>query len=87
VQQPYSSDLTASQCQGIEKLISVRRKSIWPLRQIVEAIFYVTQNGIVWRDLPKEFPAWQTVYWYFRKWANDETWTLISNELTILHRL
>ena len=87
MQQLYTSDLTASQWQGIEKLILVHRKSIWPLRRIVEAIFYVTKNGIVWRDLPAGFPTWQTVYWYFRKWAKDDTWLLIANELTMLHRL
>lgn len=87
MQQLYTSDLTASQWQGIEKLILVKRKSIWPLQRIVEAIFYVTKNGIVWRDLPEGFPAWQTVYWYFRKWAEDETWLLIANELTMLHRI
>ena len=87
MQQLYTSDLTASQWKGIEKLILVKRKSIWPLQRIVEAIFYVTKNGIVWRDLPQDFPTWQTVYWYFRKWAKDDTWLLIANELTILHRL
>lgn len=87
MQQLYTSDLTASQWQGIEKLICVNRKSVWPLQQIVAAIFYVTKNGIVWRDLPEGFPAWQTVYWYFRKWAKDNTWMLIANELTMLHRL
>ncbi|MGA0557204.1 IS5 family transposase [Larkinella sp. VNQ87] len=87
MQQPYTSDLTASQWQGIEKLITVKRKSIWPLQQIVEAIFYLTKNGIIWRDLPERFPPWQTVYWYFRKWAKDDTWLLIANELTMLHRL
>ncbi len=46
----------------------------------------MTKNGIVWRDLPEGFPAWQTVYWYFRKWAHDDTWLLIANELTMLHR-
>jgi transposase len=87
VQQSYSSDLTASQWQGIEKLIGVQRKSIWPLQGIVEAIFYLTKNGIVWRDLPEGFPPWQTVYWYFCKWAKDDTWLMIANELTMLHRL
>lgn len=53
VQQFYSSDLTASQWQGIEKLIAVRRKSIWPLHRILEAICYVTKNGSTWRDLPE----------------------------------
>lgn len=87
MQQSYSSDLTASQWQGIENLIVVQRKSIWPLQGLVEAIFYVTKNGVVWRDLPTGFPPWQSVYWYFRKWAKDDTWLLIANELTMLHRL
>jgi putative transposase len=87
VQQSYSSDLTASQWQGIEKLIAVKRQSIWPLQRIVEAIFYLTKNGITWRDLPTHFPPWQTVYWYFQKWSKEGTWVLVATELTMLHRL
>ena len=37
--------------------------------------------------MPEGFPPWQTVYWYFRKWSKDQTWILISNELTMTHRL
>lgn len=87
VQQQFTTSLTTTQWQGIEKLISVKRRSVWPLQVIVEAIFYVTKNGIVWRDLPGGFPPWQTTYWYFRKWATDDTWLLIANELTMLARL
>ncbi|MDR1503363.1 MAG: transposase [Prevotella sp.] len=29
---------------------------------MVNAIFYLTKNGCMWRDLPGEFPPWQTVY-------------------------
>jgi len=87
VHQSYTRSLTTIQWEGIEKLINVQRKSIWSLRLIVEAIFYLTKNNVNWRDLPKEFPCWQTVYWYFRKWARDGRWELIANELTLLHRL
>ena len=47
----------------------------------------MTKNGIIWRDLPEGFPPWQTVYWYFYKWSKNNTWLLIANELTMLHRL
>jgi len=87
VQQSYTTSLTTTQWEGIEKLIHVQRKSIWPLRLVVEAIFYLTKNNVTWRDLPKEYPCWQTLYWYFRKWAGDGTWELIANELTLLHRI
>ncbi|MEV5880930.1 IS5 family transposase [Streptomyces sp. NPDC052101] len=37
-------------------------------RQILDAIFYVTDNGIKWRSLPVDYPAWDRVYAYFRRW-------------------
>ena len=36
------------------------------LRKIINAIFYITRGGCAWRLLPHEFPAWQTVYGYYR---------------------
>ena len=65
----YSSDLSPKSWQVIEKIIQVRRKSKWDLQEIVNAIFYLTKNGCVWRDIPGEFPPWITVYWYFCKWG------------------
>jgi putative transposase len=71
----YSSDLSVKSWQIIEKLLIIQRKSRWSLKDIVDAILYVTKNGCVWRDLPADFPNWQTVYWYFRKWVKDGTGT------------
>jgi hypothetical protein len=34
----------------------------------VDAIFYLVDNGIKWRALPKDFPPWSTVYNYFAAW-------------------
>ncbi|MFD1530451.1 transposase [Pseudonocardia aurantiaca] len=35
---------------------------------MVDAILYVVQTGCAWRQLPADFPPWQTVYWYFIRW-------------------
>ncbi|MGH8967582.1 MAG: IS5 family transposase, partial [Actinomycetes bacterium] len=40
---------------------------------IVEAIFYVNRTGCSWRQLPHDFPPWDTVYWYFQRWTEDGT--------------
>ncbi len=48
------------------------REHAW--REIVNAIFSITRSGCAWRLLPHEFPAWQTVYTYFRKWRLDGSW-------------
>ena len=43
-------------------------------RPVVEAICWRFRTGSPWRDLPPEFPAWQTVWWRFDRWAKDGTW-------------
>lgn len=50
-------------------------------RQIVEAICWRFRTGSPWRDLPTSFPAWQTVWWRFDRWAKDGTWDRILTEL------
>jgi transposase len=37
--------------------------------------------GCTWRNLPEDFPAWQTVYTYFRNWRKDGTWVAIHEKL------
>ncbi|WEO93230.1 transposase [Streptomyces sp. FXJ1.172] len=33
---------------------------------MLDAIRYVTDNGIKWRSMPADFPAWDRVYAFFR---------------------
>ncbi|GAA3814999.1 IS5 family transposase [Streptomyces chiangmaiensis] len=37
-------------------------------RVMLDAIRYVTDNGIKWRSMPADFPAWDRVYAFFRRW-------------------
>lgn len=83
----YSSDLSAKGWQVIKKVIHVQRSSKWDLREVVNGIFYLTKNGCMWRDLPGEFPPWQTVYWYYSKWVKDGTWQNISRSLVADNRI
>ena len=50
-------------------------------RAVVEAICWRFRTGSPWRDLPERFPAWQTVWWRFDRWAKDGTWERILTEL------
>jgi transposase len=50
-------------------------------RAVVEAICWRFRTGSPWRDLPAEFPAWQTVWWRFDLWSKDGTWDRILVEL------
>jgi len=49
--------------------------------EVLNAIFYVLVEGVRWRALPGDFPAWQTVYTYFRNWRKNGTWLHIDDSL------
>lgn len=55
------------------------------LREILNAIFDRIDNGVKWRNLPSDFPAWQTVYGYFRLWVRLEVWEAIKKKLLNTH--
>jgi transposase len=71
----YDSDLTDAQWRLIEPLLpppaTAGRPEKHPRREIVNAILYVVRTGCAWRLLPREFPPWQTVFWYFKRWRAD----------------
>ena len=74
----FSTDF---QWQIIESLLNVKRKPKWDLRNIWEGICYVTRTGCQWRLLPLDYPPWQTVYWYFRRWTMDGTIEIAHQEI------
>jgi putative transposase len=87
----YDTDLTDAQWSIL--LVFLYRQSgagrplKYDLRQIVNAILYVTRTGCQWRNLPNDFPNYNTVYYHFRKWSLDDTLNLINAELVKADRL
>jgi putative transposase len=75
---PYPSDLTAAQWELIAPLLPPARTRGRPrttdLREILNAILYVTRTGCAWRMLPHDFPSWNTVYAYFQRWQRAGVW-------------
>jgi transposase len=72
----YPSDLTDEQWVLVERLLpptgSGGRPEKHPRRAVVDAVLYVVRTGCSWRQLPTDFPPWQTVYWYFVRWETRE---------------
>ncbi|MFF8366838.1 IS5 family transposase [Rhodococcus erythropolis] len=86
--QGYPSDLTDEQWALVEPLLPAPRtgpkggrREKHPRRRTVDAIMYVVRTGCAWRQLPHDFPPWQTVYWYFVRWHDEGTVTHIHNAL------
>jgi putative transposase len=61
----FASDATDAKRAVLEPLLPepalVGRPAQWPMREIVNAIFYILRGGIPWRMLPPCFPPRQTV--------------------------
>ena len=66
----YPTDLTDSQWSKIDFFFT-KRKRKHSLREILNALLYITKSGIQWRLLPKEYPKWELVYYYFRRWTSE----------------
>ena len=68
----YPSDLTDAQWKRIEPLIPRAKRGGRPrttdLRAVMNAILYLVRSGCSWRMLPRDFPPWATVHYYFGKW-------------------
>jgi putative transposase len=81
----YSTDLTDAEWECIEPHIrspSKRgRPQIHSLRHVLDAVFYLLRSGCAWRLLPREFPPWRTVYYWFRKWRIDGTFERLNAAL------
>lgn len=83
--QPYLTDLTDQEWTILEpfmpelKLRGRPRQHSW--REILNAIYYAVRTGGAWRHLPHDFPAWQSVYYYFRVWRLSGFWHFVHTAI------
>jgi putative transposase len=81
----YASELTLEQYQLVASLLSRAHPTGRPgsvnLMLVLQAILYVLVSGCAWRLLPKTYPPYSTVYYYFRKWRDDGSWKQIHDHL------
>lgn len=67
------------------------RPRVVSMREVVNAMNYRWRTGCTWRMLPHDFPAWATVYAYFRQWRRDgrlsELRALLLERETVLEKI
>lgn len=84
-EQTYATDVTDAQWAILEpQFVSPSgpgRPRTVSLRQVLNAIRYLVRTGCQWRLLPKEFPNWNSVRYYFDKWTRDGTWERLNDTL------
>ena len=82
----YTSDMTGQQWEIIRPLLCPERGGPGrppelDLRQVVNAIFYLDRTGCQWKNLPKDYPNHNSVYYYYGKWRDDGTWRRVNEAL------
>lgn len=86
----YPTDLSDKKWAIISPLLPDALKGGRPrsigLRNLINAIVYIVRAGCAWRLLPHNYPKWQTVYGYYRRWTVNGTWQRIHDTLRALVR-
>lgn len=88
--QRYPTDLTDDEWERIRPLLPrparCGRKPSVNLREVLNAIRYLARAGCGWRMLPHDFPSWQTVYWWFRRFVRRLLFRTIHDLALMLDR-
>jgi putative transposase len=86
----YQSDLTDAEWCVIEPYLprpeSTGRPRRWPMREILNAIFYVLRSGCPWRQMPTDLPPWSTAYRWFAAWRDACLFERINHALVMTDR-
>ena len=85
----YPSDLIDEEWEILEPIFNelepytVGRPRKSDLREILNAIFYLNKTGCPWRYLPKDFPPYKLVNYYYNKWTENR---LLEKVNTVLRQ-
>jgi putative transposase len=86
----YGSDLTDAEWEIIAPLLPAPRKTgrprQWPMRDLINAIFYVLRSGCPWRMVPDSFAPRSTVYRRFMRLRDKGVFETINHQLPMLDR-
>ena len=74
--------ITPEQYDQIKDVLPVQRGNVRiPNITFLNAIFHITESGCKWRQMPKEFGDWHTIYVRMQRWADKKVWPQAQNAL------
>ena len=80
----YSSDISDKDWELVQEDFApygTGRRRQHDIREIVNAIRYVVRTGCQWRLLPKDFPHYKAVLYYYYKWRDNGFWEKLQEKL------
>ena len=86
----YQTDLTDAEWRVISphlpKPCATGRPREWPMREILNGIFYVVRAGCPWRLLPNDLPPLGTIYRWFAASRDDGRFERMNHALVMADR-
>ena len=86
----YQTDLTDAEWAVIAPHLpregKTGRPRSWPMREIINGIFYVMRAGCPWRLLPTDLPPWGTIYRWFARLRDAGRFAAINHLLVMEDR-
>lgn len=80
---PYDSDMNDHEWTYISPHVQQKggpgRKRTVDIREILNALCYMTKTGCQWRMLPHDLPPWQHVAYYYYQWLAHGTLERIND--------
>ena len=74
--------LTDKQYEAIAPLLPQKtRPPKYSSRQVLNAVLYVLSSGCAWRQLPREYGHWHTIYTRFKRWSESGVLDRVMEEL------
>jgi transposase len=81
----YPSDVTDSQWAQIQPFFEGENRGKHfkehEKRNLLNAVLYFVKTGCQWRQIPNDFPKWQTVYSFFSRAKRSGLWEKITDAL------
>lgn len=81
----YTRDLKHEEWNVLKPLLpkshSAGRRQTYPLRRMIEAIFYLLRTGAQWRMLPHEYPPRCADSYHYAQWRRNGLWKQVTHVL------
>ena len=74
--------LTNEQYEMIKPLLPPKRRPPkYKNKKVLDAVLYILKSGCAWRQLPKEYGHWHTIYTRFKRWSESGVMDRVFQQL------
>jgi len=81
----HRHELTDKEWERLQPLLPPMRgrRSLKGERRFISAVYWLTRTGCPWRDLPRRYGRWKSVYNRFNNWSKRGIWERLFKEVQL----